>query len=494
MYSKLNSYRFRLFDSSTTIKDFLNNLENYVSCNSNQEILEIKENFYIMLNNFQKIMHYGNIDEKWNTKHPHIHNTTITRNIEKIKDAIKKILIKGFLNEQHINLIFEFHRYKPFTTNIITIYKLLINTILTLKPETIISVEEVLYLYLTHAINYNNSDAIKILLEEYHVSPIKIWALMPIQYKYNTLSIMPIIQITNPEQFDINKRFFNVSQKDKEYNFILILHNINFSDSFIKDWQLQEIFRCAFKNNFFQAIQHLLEQEMFCKHLILTEEDLIMMAFSSIIAQDYIAVVNTILHNRYILSNNNFQVQDIKTKVHNYISILTNIENATIIPQKIEHALIKTIIDFTKKILDISLKQHDLSTTLTDDNPAFETLKKDNLKLQEEIYILQETLKKSNSTLKSLSLAQSSNHTRLYNNLETQFNAITINAQIIKDEYEYLFDKHFKFLEIYNKPTQTSPTASSENIAEQLIEEKANRSESTLNDSQKLKRRHSYYL
>ena len=91
-----------------------------------------------------------------------------------------------------------------------------------------IHIEQSLSLYLMHAAIYNNSDAIQILLEEYHVSPINTWPVINMITDKIETTIMPIVQITNFEKMEIDKKASSISRETQEYNFMLMLNNIIF--------------------------------------------------------------------------------------------------------------------------------------------------------------------------------------------------------------------------------------------------------------------------
>ena len=85
------------------IEDFLSLIENVLSRDistlsesDTASTFSIKEDFYIILSNFEKFMYYANINEKWQPIDNY--NQAVMYIVEKTKKLIQTILIKGILN------------------------------------------------------------------------------------------------------------------------------------------------------------------------------------------------------------------------------------------------------------------------------------------------------------------------------------------------------------------------------------------------------------
>jgi hypothetical protein len=134
--------------------------------------------------------------------------------------------------------------------------------------------------------------------------------------------IMPIIQITNFEKIETEKKTLNISRETQEYNFMLMLNNIDFSEPSISTWQNQEIFRCTFRNKFFEAINFLLAQEAFCQKLMPPKNDLMTIAFSCVSLPEYCDLLNSILNNHNMLTIASSQINNTVFQLKMYINFI----------------------------------------------------------------------------------------------------------------------------------------------------------------------------
>lgn len=268
----INSYDFSTDVGVQNIMHFIMDLNTYIYVKNEILTVDIKQNFDNMVNNLYKLQQYLGIDEKWSLPYPPVEEKLDIMSVQNTKIALQKILIKSVLHKTRRNIIFEFHRFQPFTIVMERTYKLLINALLDIKPHFGIEQPVILSLYLTHAAVYNNTSAIRILLEEYRVSPIITWPDLPRKYIYSGLHIMPILLIANVADFTDHLKFFDVSWQDQQYNFILMLHKINFSNDNITLLQIQQIFKSALNNKFFDALDYLLEQVEFCNRIEFSQE------------------------------------------------------------------------------------------------------------------------------------------------------------------------------------------------------------------------------
>ncbi len=408
--NRLSVYEFSIRSGNKNIADFLCcidqilSVDNAISFNANTTLsLKIKKNFYDMIRNFEKFMYYANINEKWQSTNYNQHNDSMSTLVQKTKKATQRILLKGILQPNYTNLIFEFHQYKPLVSFIPMIYKLLINSIIDIDidNEDGVDLKKIFTLYLLHAATYNNSVAIEILLKEYHASPLKSWPVFNDITNKPETKIMPIIQLTtNTKNIGIDKSSFNISCLEQEYNFILMLNNINFTETTIKTWKIQEIFRCAFKNNFIEAMNHLLAQSAFCQKLILTEEDLIMIAFVIISIPEYNILVNMIISKDNLLKNAVSSVEDPLKKIQYYQTTLQNMTKPTPHGQIFDYGVIKIVLNFLSYFLDRNPEHEFISNWLTVVNLVQEKLQtentvllQNNFKLQADILLLNKQLK-----------------------------------------------------------------------------------------------------
>lgn len=364
-----------------------------------------KDFFYIIINAFENFMNYSNINEDWQTNNVYPKNTSTIDLVQKTKQSIQQILIKGILQCNYINLMFVFHQNEYVSTSIETIYKLLINSLVDIEnTNPYINVKRILRFYLLHAATYNNSAIIKILLEEYHVSPIKTWPAINHASRRIEAMVMPIIQLTLAQKHGVDKQLFNISFAKQESNFILMLNNIDYMK--IQTWQTQEIFRCAFKHKFIEVIKYLITQESFCEKLAFTEEDLMMMAFCFIVFPEYTILINTIINEKNVLQILNHISKD---KLKNYIDMLHNINQSTFKDDNHSHMAIKLAQDFLDCFLEGNQENEFISKVLkvfqhSQENltQRNEDLLQQNLRLQEDILILQENLKMLTNKLPTL--------------------------------------------------------------------------------------------
>lgn len=382
MYSKINF----LTSDDNTIKD---NIQHFISeiekrLNVNLLLTESLEDFYIMIKNFEQIINYLNINEQWIIKHI-ISKKIDIKFAQTIKEQIQNIIIAGIINEQYNNLIFEFHRYMPFNNSINTIYKLLINSLYRLRPREKIDMNIILSAYLTHAASYNHYHAIKILIENYHVSPIKIWHITPAIYKKFHLTTMPIIHITNPEIINTNNKIFTISRQQQEYYFLFMLDKIDFTTTTITEHQAQEIFRCTFKNLFLKVLDKLLDNKHFCQQLEFAETDLIMLALGSIIIPlQYDNLINKILNHPNIINKTNFNIKETQVKIECFIKILLATPLIQITKQYHNFITLNMVADFIKTSLTINQFNNNFSFDLLIYlQQEIEQLKQENTELQQ---------------------------------------------------------------------------------------------------------------
>ena len=397
--------RLIVYDSSIrsgnkNIADFLCCIDEILSVynailfNTNTTLsLKTKKNFYAMIRNFEKFMYYANINEKWQSTNYNQHNDSMSPLVQKTKKATQRILLKGILQPTYINLIFEFHQYKSLISFIPMIYKLLINSIMDIANEEGVDLKKIFTLYLLNAATYNNSGAIEILLKEYHASPLKTWPVFSAITNNPETKIMPIIQLTtNTKKIKIDKSSFNIYCLEQEYNFILMLKNINFTETTIKPWKIQEIFRCAFKNNFIEAMNHLLAQLAFCQKLILTEEDLIMIAFVIVSIPEYNTLVNMIISKDNLLKNAVSSVEDPLKKIQYYQTTLQNMTTSILNGQNFDYGVIKIVLNFLSYFLDRNPEHEFISIWLTVVNLVQEKLQTENTMLLQNNFKLQEDI------------------------------------------------------------------------------------------------------
>lgn len=374
------------------IEDFLSLIEEALSKDmstlSDSDIVStfsIKEDFYVILSNFEKFMYYANINEKWQPIDNY--NQAVMDIIEKTKKMIQTILIKGILNSNYINLIFEFNKHRPFLSSIEKIYKLLINSVAGVIIDNDIDIRKILSFYLMHAVTYNNSDAIRVLIEEYNASPMQSWPVWDGTTNCFKGTTIPIVQLTNARKFHgICQRNLNIFWQEQENNFIFMLKNIDFSDTSIKPWKIQEIFRSAFKSKFHKAIDYLLLQQDFCANLILTEEDLVMMAFSFVVVPDYKPIIDTILSKDNILKTANLKSKDTLEKFNHHISLLQSMLSVTTDCDKFEHLAIKVSLDVLINFFDRNPENEIIANMLLAAKVEKERLQ------QENQYLLQKNL------------------------------------------------------------------------------------------------------
>lgn len=349
---KIHYYQFSDQSGEEDIPNLINNIDNYLLL-STQETLdttEMQNNFHIMIDNLLKLMNYLYINHNWSVTPKLLTSDFYTKLIKKAKHMIQHLLIKSLLNTKYFHLIFMFHQHAPFTNSIDTIYKLLINSIIDVKPETGIYIQQVLSIYLTDAAIYNNAYAIKILMNDYNVSPTIIWHPLCITYKNLAITNMPITYITNAELSIKCTKFFTVSHKEQEHIFIMMLNKIDFSNEHLPPWQIQEIFRCSFKNNFILAINYLLTQQSFCKRLQTEDEDIIMMAFSATTIPGYQQLINIILNNPNILHNNP-DIENIILKIEQYKTKFNNINQIQKECANYDDKILKIILNFIKTFI-----------------------------------------------------------------------------------------------------------------------------------------------
>lgn len=376
---KIRCYQFSDQSGEEDLINLLQNLDNYllISTQNNLETNDIQKNFYILIDNLLKLMNYLHINYNWSITPELLTKEIYTQLIKKTKELTKNLLIKSLTNTQYTPLIPIFHQHMPFTYAIETTYKLLINSILDIKPETGIYIQQILSICLTDAAIYNNAYAIKILINEYNVSPTVMWHPLCITYKNIAINNMPIMYITEAELTAKLIKFFTVSHREQEHMFIMMLHKIDFSNELLYVWQIQEIFRCSFKNNFILAINYLLTQQYFCQRLRIEEDDVIMMAFSSIAIPGYQELINiifnhaNILHHNQELENKILKINEYKTKFNNLNELQKSYNNYN-------DNILKVILNFIKIFILRYPEQNALYELLTITKTKIEKLQLEN--------------------------------------------------------------------------------------------------------------------
>lgn len=442
VYKQINSYYFTN-DYEKEIENFISELNNYLYNHNTLTANEIQDNFRIIIDNFQHLMEYFGIDDNWNIRNIYVPYKLNMSLIKNTKKYIARTLELGIANKEYTNIIFEFHRYAPLTQPATQIYKFLINTILYSTKENNIYKQAILSLYLGHAIIYNNFDAIKILIEEYHVSPITTWPQLPNEYKHLELKIMPLIQTIHnvPEEKII--KFFYTNKQHQEQNFIFMLSKINFNKEHIKSWQIQEIFKYTFTNYFTQAMNYLLEQNGFCKKLKFTREELIILAFSKLFINQYNQLINIIFTHHNVLNNSHINIEDIKQQVEHYINILNNMLTFNENCQNLDHIVLKIILEFTKTYLtnnyatnqELLFEHQQQSEQLILQNRA---LLQSNELLQQQLMSSLDCLQRSNSAIRTLQFKASPTNARSINQLQIELNKNKLELQTTKQQYENL--------------------------------------------------------
>ena len=419
MYSRLNFH----LSSPDKIKQDINNF--FIEINhyllTDLPTAEIQRDFQVMIDNFQLIMNYLNINEKWAIKNISPCNKPDIKFIQHVQGKIQTLITTGILNEQYNNIIFEFHRHIPFTEEIKQIYKFFINSILAIKRNTGIHIELVLSAYLINAIIYNNYFAIKILLEDYNVCPAKPWLALPTKYKRFNLTALPITQITNTDQVAVRESFFKVSWHLQEHNFMIMLNKIDFFEDSIQPWHVQEIFGCAFKNFFLQAINYLLTQKIFCKKFEIKEETIIMMAFGLIILPKYHYLINIILNHPNIIKTINYNSQNITNSLDYFTKTLNKMLIFKITHENYNFIPLQIVSDFIRTLLVTKNYEEHLSPDflMTIHNAIEKLTQENNLLLQ---------------------------HKELFQALEAQLNQLDLETQAIKREYNLLLHKYYVLL------------------------------------------------
>lgn len=400
----VNSYNFSAEVGIQEVMHFIAELNSYIA--PNNPILttdQMQQNFSNIVNNLYKLQQYLGIDEQWSLPYPPCRDKLDIMSVQNTKFAIQKILTKSILHKRYKNIIFEFHRYQPFTVIIQQIYTLLINALLDIKPSLGIDTKVVLSLYLTHASVYNNTSAIKLLIEQYHVSPIVTWSTLPIKYAYAALTVMPLLLTVNIKAFQDNQKFFTVSFEEQQANFMLMLRQVNFSQMHINLLQIQQIFRCAFENTLVHVIDYLLEQIEFCERIHFSEEDIIMMAVSTVVLPQYQAIVDNILHNQHLSKNTNINLDEIKKQIEQYVYILKNIDDNLSNQEQTasNQQILKITLKFVQTFLAKNPENNNMSeilfiTTRELDNIRQEkqALLLENSKLQENIAALEQEIDK----------------------------------------------------------------------------------------------------
>lgn len=299
---------------------------------SNALFFQNIEKFNPLVKNLVDFMQYVDINETWAIQNNSL--ASIARDthfISRLKKQIRNMLLTSIKNTLVCNIIFMFHHHLPINYSFHAAYKLLINTLL--DPQAAqegVNVNLLLSIYLTHAAIYNHEQAIKILIENYKACPIQKWINIPNDYQKFNLHIMPIIHITNPTHVNLSYRCFISSKHQREQIFLYMLHNINIDEP-IGENNIQNIFRCAFKHLFTRVIDYLLNNPSLCKNIDITENDIIMFAFGSImIPNEYYNLIQIILNHPNIIAKRHLNISEIQTKISFFITELDNLSNLII--------------------------------------------------------------------------------------------------------------------------------------------------------------------
>lgn len=519
MYQILKIYEFSSQSGQQDITDFLfiiNQLLSNNNSNSSENIflatLIVKENFYSILKNFEKMMNYLNINEKWQQKNKgknKRNNNYIIKYIATTKGKVQKILMQGMVNFYYINLIFVFNQHKPFISSMQLIYRLLLNAVVDLSLETdIYFSDQVLYAYLMDAANANNLCAIKILIEEHHISSIKILPVINrITNKIESFT-MPILQLTNVKKYGLDRKSSDDYWKEVEYNFIYMFNSIDFSKIIIQLWQPQEIFRCAFKTTFMRALICLLQHQIFCESLFFTEEDLIMIAFSMVAIPDYTNIVNIILNKNNFLKTLNSNHEETLKKTQNYIDLLQGRFNSNSNFQDLDHLILKTSLDFSSYFFSKHMENNAISKLLMIVKFEQENLTQENQKLLNNNFAFQEEITVLNKKIENLQLLSLSKK-----HIESKKRYLTEKKiENLEKKYNFLINQNYKLLETLKVKVSTDNGSSlslqqiptrvkKKSISEQQSSKKLAepncgflKAEELGLDSKLIKRRYSYYL
>lgn len=487
MQKRLISYKFSINSGNKDIADFLSFIDQILFINPDANVpdgqeealpLQVKEDFNAMISNFEKFMIYAQINETWQVQDQYVDDVSMVTLIQKTKKATQRILIKGILHSNYANIIFCFHQHKPLLGSTQVIYKLLINSIIDLGSEANIDLERVIALYLMDAANYNNCVAIQILITEYSASPINTWQAMNLVTNQNEAIIMPIIQLTNTKKTSLDKQVVDISSLEQEYNFIFMLNSIDFSNASIETWKLQEIFRCAFKNKFINALNNLLSQQDFCQKLILTEEDLIMVAFSAVVFPTYNSLVNMIIKKNNLLKTADCGSEDTLKKIEYYKIVFKDMIKPVLDYENFEYTIIKVVLDFLSYFLDVKPESEMLPNWLIVIQVTQEKLKaenamllQNNLKLQADILLLKSQLDTANISylsekhIKATYLGLANQKIKA---LERELSDSRINMQVIEYKYNFLINENYRLQETLNTllARTPSPSTSSKDVEE----------------------------
>lgn len=458
MHNKINNYNFTN-DYAKELENFITEINCYLSNYNKLTLDEMKDNFKIIIDNFKNLMEYCGIDENWNIRDIYFSYKLNIDLINYIKEYLTQTLITWRTNKEYRNIIFEFHRYAPFSEQITTIYKLLINATLYSTNEDGFYKQPILSLYLSHAIIYNNFDAIKILIEEHNVSPLTVWPHLPNKHKHLETKLMPLIQTihTNPDQKII--KFFYTIKQHQEQIFLFMLSKINFNDEHIKPIQTQEIFNHTFKNYFTQAMHYLLEQKDFCNKINFKTEEFIMLAFSKLFAHQYNQFIDIILTHPNIANNHNINITNIRQQLEQHISLLNNMLTFNANCQNLDHIVLKIVLEFTKTYLtnnyaanqELLFEQQQQIETLMLQNGSL--LQSNNL-LHQQLLSCLDCLQRSNHAIRTLQFKASSTNTRPTNKLRAELNKTQLELQSTKQKYNNVLYSHSLFFK--DNPSQTT--------------------------------------
>jgi hypothetical protein len=486
MQKRLISYKFSINSGNKDIADFLSFIDQILLTNPDANIsegnealpLKVKEDFNAMIAAFERFMSYAQINEKWQIQDKYIDDVSMITLIQKTKKVIQRMLIKGILQLNYTNIIFCFHQHKPLINSMQVIYKLLINSIIDVGAEANVDLERVVTLYLMNAATYNNCDAIQILITEYSASPINTWPALNVVTNKLEAIIMPIIQLTNTKKASLDKQVVDISCIEQEYNFIFMLNNIDFSSTSIETWKLQEIFMCAFKNKFIDALNNLLLQQDFCQRLILTEEDLIMIAFSVVVFPTYNSLVNMIIKKNNLLKTFDCNSEDTLKKIEYYKVVFEDMIKPVLDCENFDYTIIKAVITFLSYFIDVRPESEMIPNWLIVVQATQEKLKaenemllQNNLKLQAEILLLKSQLDAANISYLSEKHVKTTYFglaNQKIRTLEKQLSDSRINMQVIEYKYTFLINENYRLQETLNTllARTPSPSTSSKDVEE----------------------------
>jgi hypothetical protein len=279
---------------------------NTLSCNyhANQSI---NNNFQQMLDTFQELMKYGQIDHHWHHTFSlysdHSFNQISNSNIKQIKQIIAKLLAHGILNNNQSNLIFEFHSYKehPFQA-MNEVYKLLLNAIFKSNIHNLkCRKKNILVLCFTDALNKCNANILDILMTHFTLSNHELYKIIiKLNFNENNLALQHCINV--------------------------IFDEINFLS--FPQWQINDLFDWVVNNKLSIILSYLFDKPLFWQQLIITEDTLMRLSIMYAIFKDefYLSIIDYLKNHLNIL-NTKF-VKNIVEKLNDNLTALVNANTA----------------------------------------------------------------------------------------------------------------------------------------------------------------------